>query len=98
MISEQPPEERMWQRVSRRELFDKIEKALEMVIAVSGRKFRIVRDEEDMLTISEGRLQETGKRYSDTNQMMSRYRIDGNPLRDYIDTITIEKYVALLDV
>ena len=88
----------MWQRVSRRELFDKIEKALEMVIAVSGRKFRIVRDEEDMLTISEGRLQETGKRYSDTNQMMSRYRIDGNPLRDYIDTITIEKYVALLDV
>ncbi len=84
--------------VSRRELFDKIEKALEMVIAVSGRKFRIVRDEEDMLTISEGRLQETEKRYSDTNQMMSRYRIDGNPLRDYIDTITIEKYVALLDV
>ena len=84
--------------MTRRELIEKIEKALEMVIAVSGRKFRIVRDEEDMLTISEGPGQGSGKHYTDSNQMMSRYRIDGSPLRDYIDTITIEKYVALLDV
>ena len=84
--------------MSKKELVDKIEKALEMVIAVSGRRFRIVRDEEDRLTITESRHGESGKHYSDTYDLVSRYRIDGHPLRDYIDAITIEKYVALLDV
>ena len=68
-----------------------------MVIAISGRKFQIVRDEEDWLTISENKHQDTEKHYSDTYDLVSRYKIDGNPLRDYIDAITIEEYVALLD-
>ena len=29
--------------------------------------------------------------------LVSRYKIDGKSLRDYIDAITIEEYVALLD-
>ena len=29
--------------------------------------------------------------------LVSRYKIDGNPLKNYIDSITIEEYVALLD-
>ena len=85
-------------KVSKKELIEKIEKALEMVISVSGRKFTIVRDEEDWLTISEKKHQETEKHYSDTYDLVSRYKIDGNPLRNYIDAIKIEKYVALLDV
>ena len=68
-----------------------------MVIAISGRKFQIIRDEEDWLTISEKKHDDTEKHYSDTYDLVSRYKIDGNPLRDYIDAITIEEYVALLD-
>ena len=63
-----------------------------------GRKFTIVRDEEDWLTISEKKHQETEKHYSDTYDLVSRYKIDGNPLRNYIDAITIEKYVPLLQI
>ena len=51
--------------MSKKELIEKIEKALEMVISVSGRKFTIVRDEEDWLTISEKKHQETEKHYSE---------------------------------
>ena len=58
-----------------------------MVIAISGRKFRIVRDEEDWLTISEKKNQNTEKHYSDTYDLVSRYKIDGNPLKNYIDAI-----------
>lgn len=83
--------------MSKGELIKKIEKALEMVIAISGRKFKIVRDEEDWLTISETSHQETEKHYSDTYDLVSRYKINGNPLRDYIDAITIEEYIPLLN-
>lgn len=82
--------------MNKRELIDKIEKALEIVIGISGRTFTIIRDEEDWLTISERMHQESEKHYSDTYDLVSRYKIDGNPLRDYIDKITIEKYVPLL--
>ena len=84
--------------MSRKELVEKIEKALEMVIAVSGRKFRILRDEEDTLIIAERSRQKSEKHYMSTYDMISRYKIDGRPLRDYADAITIEKYTALLDV
>ena len=83
--------------MSRRELIEKIEKAFEMVIAVSGRMFRIVRDEEDWLTIGERNRLGSEKHYSDTNQMISRYKIDGKPLREYMEGITIIQYTALLD-
>ena len=79
------------------EFIRKIEDAWKMVIAISGRKFQIVRDEEDWLTISEKKNQNTEKHYSDTYDLVSRYKIDGNPLKNYIDSITIEEYVALLD-
>ncbi len=79
------------------EFIRKIEDAWKMVIAISGRKFQIVRDEEDWLTISEKKNQNTEKHYSDTYDLVSRYKIDGKSLRDYIDAITIEEYVALLD-
>ena len=79
------------------EFIRKIEDAWKMVIAISGRKFQIVRDEEDWLTISEKKNQNTEKLYSDTYDLVSRYKIDGKSLRDYIDAITIEEYVALLD-
>jgi len=81
----------------KRELVEKIEKVYEMVITVSGRMFRILRDEEDNLIIAEGSRKESEKHYTDTNQMISRYKIDGKPLRDYLDAITIVKYTALLD-
>ena len=83
--------------MSKGELIRKIENAWKMVIAISGRKFQIIRDEEDWLTISEKKHQDTEKHYSDTYDLVSRYKIDGNPLRDYLDAITIEEYVALLD-
>ena len=83
--------------MSKGEFIRKIEDAWKMVIAISGRKFQIVRDEEDWLTISEKKHENTEKHYSDTYDLVSRYKIDGNPLRDYIDAITIEEYVALLD-
>ena len=83
--------------MTKRELTEKIEQALEMIISVSGRKFSIVRDEEDWLTISERGRKESEKHYCDTYDMVSRYKIDGKSLREYIDAITIEKYVALLD-
>ena len=83
--------------MSKGEFIRKIEDAWKMVIAISGRKFQIVRDEEDWLTISENKNQNTEKHYSDTYDLVSRYKIDGKSLRDYIDAITIEEYVALLD-
>jgi len=83
--------------VTKGEFIRKIEDAWKMVIAISGRKFQIVRDEEDWLTISEKKNQNTEKHYSDTYDLVSRYKIDGKSLRDYIDAITIEEYVALLD-
>lgn len=83
--------------MSRKELIGKIEKAFEMVIAVGGRMFRIVRDEEDWLTIGESGRRGSEKHYSDTNQMISRYKIDGRPLREYMEGITIIQYTALLD-
>ena len=83
--------------MSKGEFIRKIEDAWKMVIAISGRKFQIVRDEEDWLTISENKHQDTEKHYSDTYDLVSRYKIDGKSLRDYIDAITIEENVALLD-
>ena len=77
--------------MSKGELIRKIENAWKMVIAISGRKFQIVRDEEDWLTISEKKNQNTEKHYSDTYDLVSRYKIDGKSLRDYIDAITIEE-------
>ena len=75
----------------------KIENALEMVVAVCGRTFRILRDEDDRVIIAERDRKESEKHYTDTYDMISRYKIDGKPLRDYAETITIEKYTALLD-
>ena len=83
--------------MSKKDLVEKIEKAFEMVIAVSGRMFRIVRDEEDRLIIAERSRRETEKHYSDTYQLMTRYKINGTPLRDYTHAITIVEYTALLD-
>ena len=79
------------------ELVDRIEKAIDMVISVSGRRFRILRDEEDNLTIAESARKGSIKHYTDTYDLISRYRIDGKPLREYTDTIRIIKYTALLD-
>ena len=83
--------------MNKRELVDKIEQALDMVITVGGRMFRIVRDEEDWLTITERQHKESEKHYSDTHQLSARDRIDGKPLRDCLEAITIVKYTALLD-
>ena len=83
--------------MNRKELVDKIEKVYEMVIAIGGRMFRIIRDEDDNLIIAERFRKESVKRYTTTRDMISRYRIDGRPLRDYADAITIVKYTALLD-
>ena len=68
-----------------------------MIIAIGGRLFRIRRDEEDRLIIAERNRKESIKRYTDTYDMISRYKIDGKPLRDYVDAIRIVKYTALLD-
>jgi len=83
--------------MNKRELVEKIEAAIDMVIAISGRKFRILRDKEDNLTIAERSRKESVRHYTDTNDLISRYKIDGKPLRDYTDSITIVKYTALLD-
>ena len=83
--------------MNKKELTEKIEKVYEMIIAVSGRLFRIRRDEDDILTIVERARKDTLKQYTDTYDMISRYKIDGKPLRDYADTIRIVKYTALLD-
>ena len=83
--------------MSKRELIGKIEQAYKMVIAVGGRMFRILRDEDDNLIIAERSRKETEKHYTDTYDMITRYKIDGKPLRDYIDSIRIVKYTALLD-
>ncbi len=83
--------------MNKRELVEKIENALEMVVAVCGRTFRILRDEDDRVFIAERDRKESVKHYTDTYDMISRYKIDGKPLRDYAETITIEKYTALLD-
>ena len=83
--------------MNKRELVEKIEKVYEMVIAVSGRMFRILRDEEDNLIIAESDRKSSEKHYTDTYDMITRYKIDGKPLRDYVDAITIVKYTALLD-
>ncbi len=84
--------------MKKKELVEKIEKALDMVIAVSGRRFRIMRDAEDWLTIAERSNKESMKQYTDTQDLISRYKIDGKPLSYYVDKITIVKYTALLDV
>ena len=83
--------------MSKKEFFDKIEEAFEMVFSISGKKYRIVRDEDDQIFISERSHQEAVKHYSDTHNLLSRYKIDGNPLRDYLEAITIDEYTALLD-
>ena len=83
--------------MNKRELVEKIENALEMVVAVCGRTFRILRDEDDRVIIAERDRKESEKHYTDTYDMISRYKIDGKSLRDYAETITIEKYTALLD-
>lgn len=83
--------------MKKKELVEKIEKALDMIISVRGRRFRIVRDADDWLTIAERNNKESKKQYADTNDLISRYKIDGKPLRDYTEAITIVKYTALLD-
>ena len=83
--------------MNKKELVEKIENVFEMIIAVGGRMFRILRDEDDNLIIAERSRKETEKHYTDTYDMITRYKIDGKPLRDYIDSIRIVKYTALLD-
>ena len=83
--------------MTKKELTEKIEKVYDMIIAVSGRLFRIRRDKDDNLFIAERNRAESKKCYTDTYDMISRYKIDGKPLRDYADTIRIVKYTALLD-
>ena len=84
--------------MNKKELVEKIEKVYEMIISIGGRMFRILRDEDDNLIIAERSRKDSEKHYTDTYDMISRYKIDGKPLRDYADTITIVKYTALLDV
>ena len=83
--------------MTRKELVEKIENVFDMVITVSGRMFRIRRDEDDCLIIAERSRKESIKHYSDTYDMISRYKIDGKPLRDYAEAIRIVKYTPLLD-
>ena len=83
--------------MTRKELVEKIEDVFEMVISVSGRLFRIRRDEDDNLIIAERSRKDSEKHYSDTYDMISRYKINGKPLRDYAEAITVVKYTALLD-
>ena len=83
--------------MNKRELVEKLEKVYEMVIAVSGRLFRILRDEDDNLIITERSRKESEKHYTDTYDLISRYKIDGKPLRDYAEAIQIVRYTALLD-
>ena len=83
--------------MNKRELVEKIEKVYEMIISVSGRLFKIRRDEDDNLIIAERNQKDSVKHYTDTYDMISRYKIDGKPLRDYADSIRIVKYTALLD-
>ena len=83
--------------MTRKELVDNIENVFEMVIAVSGRMFRILRDEDDNLIIGERSRKDSVRHYTDTYDMISRYKSDGKPLRDYAEKITIVKYTALLD-
>ena len=83
--------------MNKKELTEKIEKVYEMIIAVSGRLFRIRRDEDDNLIIAERSRKDSEKHYSDTYDMISRYKINGKPLRDYAEAITVVKYTALLD-
>ena len=83
--------------MTRKELVEKIEDVFEMVISISGRLFRIRRDEDDNLIIAERSRKDSEKHYSDTYDMISRYKINGKPLRDYAEAITVVKYTALLD-
>ena len=84
--------------MNKKELVEKIEKVYEMIISIGGRMFRILRGEDDNLIIAERSRKDSEKHYTDTYDMISRYKIDGKPLRDYADTINIVKYTALLDV
>lgn len=83
--------------MTRKELVEKIENVFEMVISVGGRMFRILRDEDDNLIIAERSRKDSEKHYTDTYDMISRYKINGRPLRDYAEAITVVKYTALLD-
>ena len=83
--------------MNKRELVEKTEQVYEMIISVSGRLFKIRRDEDDNLIIVERARKDTLKHYTNTHDMISRYKIDGKPLRDYADAIRIVKYTALLD-
>ena len=83
--------------MNKRELVEKTEQVYEMIISVSGRLFKIRRDEDDNLIIVERARKDTLKHYTNTRDMISRYKIDGKPLRDYADAIRIVKYTALLD-
>ena len=83
--------------MSKRDLIEKIETVYEMIISIGGRIFRILRDEDDNLIIAERSREGSERHYTDTYDMISRYKIDGKPLRDYADAITIVKYTALLD-
>ena len=47
--------------MNKRELVEKIENALEMVVAVCGRTFRILRDEDDRVIIAERDRKESEK-------------------------------------
>lgn len=83
--------------MSKRELIEKIEEAFEMVIAVSGRKYKIIRDEEDRLIVADSLHQEPVKYYSRTNDLISRFKVDGHPLRNLLEAVSIVEYTALLD-
>ena len=83
--------------MTRKELVEKIENVFEMVISVGGRMFRILRDEDDNLIIAVRSRKDSEKHYTDTYDMISRYKINGRPLRDYAEAITVVKYTALLD-
>ena len=83
--------------MSKRELIEKIEEAFEMVIAVSVRKYKIIRDEEDRLIVADSLHQEPVKHYSRTNDLISRFKVDGHPLRNLLEAVSIVEYTALLD-
>lgn len=81
--------------MTRNELVKKIEDAFEMVIVINDKRFTITDENEQGISIAEWNRLETEQYFSDANDLVDKYIINGKALKDQTDDIKIQDYTGI---
>lgn len=83
--------------MSKNELIQKIDNAYEMVIIIDDRRFTICDEYEKGFSIAEWDKPETEMYFTNAEQLVESYSINGKVLADYAVTLIVEDYTGFVE-